>query len=179
MKYLFTSILLISFCSILNAQVITFQEVSEATKRIKGKFTEYHCENGEIFKIGDMITLGMPLNGSNAFVKVVESNGFSTPTFPTTQSSGFKSEIKKLVVGGSKRNGYEVIAVGKTSIGLTSYYISIEAAMNNGEIETSIMTRAQAIAKLKESKDLLDLDMITQKEYDVLKEKLTPIIRND
>lgn len=38
------------------------------------------------------------------------------------------------------------------------------------------MTKEQAIAKLKEAKDLVDLGMMTQAEFDQLKEKLTPII---
>jgi len=38
------------------------------------------------------------------------------------------------------------------------------------------LTREEAIAKLKESKDLLDLGLLTQPEYEKLKQELTPII---
>jgi uncharacterized membrane protein YqhA len=38
------------------------------------------------------------------------------------------------------------------------------------------MTREQAISKLKEAKDLVDLGMMSQAEFDGLKNKLTPII---
>lgn len=38
------------------------------------------------------------------------------------------------------------------------------------------MTRDEAIAKLKESKDLFDLGLIKQDDYDKLKTELTPII---
>mgnify|MGYP000538227027 CR=1 FL=1 len=38
------------------------------------------------------------------------------------------------------------------------------------------MTKEEAIAKLKESKDLLDLGMIKQEDFDKLKAELTPII---
>ena len=41
------------------------------------------------------------------------------------------------------------------------------------------MTRDEAIAKLKESKDLLELDMMSQEEYDELRKKLGPIIRGN
>ena len=40
----------------------------------------------------------------------------------------------------------------------------------------SDMTREEAIVKLKESKDLLDLGLINQEEYEVLKKELSPII---
>ena len=41
------------------------------------------------------------------------------------------------------------------------------------------MTREQAIAKLKESKELLDLELLSQEEYDEIKMELTPIIRGN
>jgi hypothetical protein len=53
-----------------------------------------------------------------------------------------------------------------------------EMAIEIGEVSNPkrAMTRAEAIAKLKESKELLDLEMIKQAEYDALKAKLAPII---
>ena len=38
------------------------------------------------------------------------------------------------------------------------------------------LAREQAIIKLKEAKDLVDLGMMSQVEFDELKSKLTPII---
>lgn len=63
-------------------------------------------------------------------------------------------------------------------------YIStddLEKSLAMGELVPSNlpMSREEAIAKLKEAKDLLDLDMMTQEEYDGLKEKLAPIIRGE
>ena len=40
------------------------------------------------------------------------------------------------------------------------------------------MTREQAIAKLKETKDLMDLGLIGEDEYNKLKNDLTTIIMN-
>jgi hypothetical protein len=56
---------------------------------------------------------------------------------------------------------------------------SLIETFKNGEIENPNrgMTREEAIKKLKESKDLLDLEMITLEEYNKIKEKLTPIIK--
>ena len=42
----------------------------------------------------------------------------------------------------------------------------------------SAMTREEAIAKLKEGKDLLDLGLINQEEYEILKKELSPLIMN-
>ena len=61
----------------------------------------------------------------------------------------------------------------------TAYLTASDYSVIRGELinPNALMTRAQAIAKLKESKDLLDLDMMTQEEYDELKNKLAPIIK--
>ena len=63
-------------------------------------------------------------------------------------------------------------------------YLSVldtEIAYEIGEVRLAnrLMTREEAIAKLKEAKDLLDLDLMTQEEYDALRKELTPIIRGD
>jgi len=58
---------------------------------------------------------------------------------------------------------------------------NLERAIATGEIENpnAPLNREQAIAKLKEAKDLLELEMMSQEEYDKLKEELTPIIRGN
>ena len=45
--------------------------------------------------------------------------------------------------------------------------------------EGLVMNRENAIKKLKEAKDLLELELMTQEEYDKLKKELTPIIRGN
>ena len=54
----------------------------------------------------------------------------------------------------------------------------LEMAIETKEVinPNAAMTREQAIAKLKESKDLLDLGIMSQVEFDDLKAKLTPLI---
>jgi len=65
--------------------------------------------------------------------------------------------------------------VNKRTIG------DLEHAILLGEIisPNAPMTRVEAIAKLKESKDLLELEIIAQEEYDKIKAELTPIIRGE
>lgn len=60
-------------------------------------------------------------------------------------------------------------------------YMSVtdyEKAVLAGEIKSlnAPLTRDEAIAELKESKDLLDLGIIDEDDYETLKEELTPII---
>ena len=57
----------------------------------------------------------------------------------------------------------------------------MEAAIESGEVATSKESKIpvpekSSIEKLKEAKELLDLEVITQAEYDEIKERLTPLI---
>lgn len=54
----------------------------------------------------------------------------------------------------------------------------VHSSVNNQEAKSPVMTREQAIAKLKEAKDLVEIEMMTQEEYDKLKAELAPIIMN-
>jgi len=61
-----------------------------------------------------------------------------------------------------------------------STILDIEKALEMGEIinPNAKMSRSEAIAKLKESKDLMDIGLMSEKEYSKLKDELTPIIMN-
>jgi len=56
--------------------------------------------------------------------------------------------------------------------------LDIEKALLSGEIvnPNAPLSRQEAIKKLKESKDLMELELMSKEEYEKLKEKLTPII---
>ena len=56
--------------------------------------------------------------------------------------------------------------------------VDIEKALASGEIVNSNapLSRQEAIKKLKESKDLMELDLLSKAKYEKLKEELTPII---
>ena len=56
--------------------------------------------------------------------------------------------------------------------------IDIDKALEFNEIvnENRPLSRLEAIAKLKESKDLFELGLLSEKKYNQIKKKLTPII---
>lgn len=90
----------------------------------------------------------------------------------------------KVVHKGSKKKPLElIILLGEPNgraFGINKYMsvVDYEKSVLAGEIRSlhRPMTRDEAIVKLKESKDLLDLGIISQEDYNNLKEKLTPII---
>ena len=58
--------------------------------------------------------------------------------------------------------------------------LDLEEAFNMGEVinPNPPLTRSEAIRELKDSKDLLDLNMLSEEEYNKIKDKLIPIINN-
>ena len=56
--------------------------------------------------------------------------------------------------------------------------VDIEKALSSGEIvnPNAPLSRQEAIKKLKESKDLMEIDLLSKEDYEKLKDKLTPII---
>jgi len=58
---------------------------------------------------------------------------------------------------------------------------NLEESLESEEIVNSnpLLTKSEAIRILKESKDLMELDMLSEEEYLKLKSKLTPIIKNE
>ena len=111
--------------------------------------------------------------------------------------SGNKVIVKSLYVTHEKYNGYKLwpnrkemplyvsIFVREAQSGISKIFshsrktiLDIEKALSSGEIinYNAPLSKEEAIRKLKESKDLMELDFLSKEEYEKLKEKLTPII---
>lgn len=163
-------------------------------------------DDGNAISIGDTIKIGKPGTNNSRFTAVA-GQGISTKSTFTTLSFGSPvggallsaisnddgmllaswSETEMIVhrifVTHTKYSRNSTLNIGVIMKELdgnrkaTTH--SIESSMGLGEVYllNRLMTREEAIAKLKESKDLLDLEMISQEEYDALKAELTPIIR--
>jgi hypothetical protein len=177
MKKIIFTITMLAF-TFSNAQSISFEVLSNASKRPKGKITEYVTSMGDTLKIGAKMKLGNPSNSNNSFVYILELAAMGEPAQASIKAQGWESEILKLRIGGSKRMGYSIQVVSKTEMGFTRYYTQYEKALSVMEIATDKLTRTGAIAKLKEAKDLLDLEIITQEEYSKIKAEMTPLIIN-
>lgn len=94
------------------------------------------------------------------------------------------AEMKVKHKGSKKKPLQLIILLGEPNgraFGMNKYMsvVDYEKSVLQGEIRSvnAPMTRAEAIAKLKESKELLDLEMMTQEEYDKVKKELSPIIK--
>jgi hypothetical protein len=157
---------------------ITAEEMKNFSKGAfeAADFDEYLALDGHVYKVGDTLKIGRP-SSNKTFAFIDEGSALVTPTPTSSNSSGTNSIIKRIYVGGTKKMGFRIYFVGKGICGMCpQYYINVEEAMAVGELKSFGMNREQAIAKLKEQKDLLDLGMITKEQFEKIKEELTPIV---
>ena len=93
------------------------------------------------------------------------------------------SEIKTYHQGSKKKPLNVVIVIGEINgraFGIYKFLSAMdtENAIELGELllKNRKMTREEAIAKLKETKELFDLELITEEEYIAVRKELAPII---
>jgi len=123
--------------------------------------------------VGDTLTIGIPTSDLG-FIYIYQSG---QPVLNTLSDK--KVVVDKLKTYGTKKSGFKMYAHFK-GYGLVPVLIDYDTALELGEIKNPKikLTKEQAISKLKETKELLDLGVITQADYDKLKSELTPLILN-
>lgn len=164
---------LISSISI--CQNISFTDL-DTNKRPKGTFESYTSQNGDLYKVGDTLKIGVPSssNGNFLYLTSIDITGQQLPV--NANVSNTNAEIKKIRVAGSKRTGWKVSFQLKATA-VSNYFIFAEDGFSSGELVPFGMTSDQALKELKKAKDKLDLDIISQEEYDKIKAKLIKYIK--
>ncbi|UKM64748.1 hypothetical protein GSB9_01305 [Flavobacteriaceae bacterium GSB9] len=153
---------------------ITYSQTAEYGKLThKSEYEIYLTKTGDTLKVGDTLTIGIPLSDLG-FTYISQGGQRVSNTL-----SDKKVVVDKLKTYGTKKSGYKIYAQFK-GYGLLPVLIDYDTALELGEIKNPKikLTKEQAIAKLKEAKELLDLGVIPQAEYDKLKSELTPLILN-
>jgi len=169
MKKLGLELGMIVFTLSANAQVLTYNEVSSSNKKQKA-ITTYVTSAGDSISVGSIVKIAVPKEDKSKFNYIYSSGGYATQTYNNSTA-----EVIEIKMYGSRSIGFriQVHMKSKTSKTLVADY---EAALLSGEIVTDTLNREQAIYKLKESKDLFDLGLMNEEEYNLIKEELTPII---
>lgn|SRR5690606_8998611 len=144
-------------------------EYNKVTKL--GFYESYVSKHGDTIHIGDTLQIGKASN-YDKFVHIHQDKYNMH-----ADHTGKKVVVQNIETYGRKKSGYGVYLKFK-GFGLLPVYVNYEAALEAGEIKLvgAKLTKDEAIAKLKKQKELLDLQIISQSEYDKLKEELMPII---
>ena len=166
----------------------------------------YKTESGDWIKVGDTLVIGKPSNSNNletnqvSGIRVATTNHshiflgttgavlMGAAMFGNETMTGDKIFVTKILIGRiSKKNpfkaGIEFNKVGGGRFLGTKKLgrATLEAALESGEIinKNRGITREEAIKKLKEAKELMEIEMMSKDEFDILKKKLAPIIRKE
>ena len=178
MKNLLVLLLFISSSNVFGQKTITYEEMKTISK---GTFENIECDvyvgkDGHSYKVGDTLKIGMP-SSNKTYAFIQEGNALIAPKPADVSVSGNTTIIKKIYVGGTKRTGFTMYIVSKGMCGMCpQYYINLEEAFASKELKSLGMSREEAIAKLKEAKDLVDLGMMSKEDFEKLKAELTPLI---
>jgi len=177
------------------AQTVSDEMINNGEVK-KEDWNAYESSVG-LLSIGDTLIIGSAASdGSDQYVTLVQYkysgykamlyNGF-THNELLLNSAGFQGTkviVESIITRGTKkRMGLVmdlILAENKAGISGNFSCINPSKAFQLGElINSDHITREMAISKLKEAKELLDLGLYSQSDYDALKEELTPIIVND
>lgn len=173
-------ILLVTFQIAKAQKELTYEVVSVATSKPPSPET-YISKDGTKYTIGDTLKMGSPsgVNGTWVYVQGVTWMGDIVPV--PTNAVNTNTVIKKLYVGGTKKQGFKVSILTKGNGMGTNYSFFIEDAIASGEVVDpkagSRMTSDKALEALKKEKDKLDLGLISQEEYELRKAELTKFIK--
>ena len=153
--------------------------------------SSYVMKDGSEIKLGSKLKFGTPINENKNFMRLYFgefSLGKALLISPVQLGDVYTGEeviVTSIKVQHSKLTKKSplqiMLYVQNTSapaLARNRTIFDLEMAVDTKEVvnPNAAMTKEQAIAKLKEAKDLIDLGMMTQLEFDQLKEKLTPII---
>lgn len=130
----------------------------------------------EFIKMGRPAGFGSIMASLNGDEQTMASNSLKNTT-------AIVKEIKAHHRGSKKKPLYLIMVLGEingSAFGINKYLsvLDTELAIESGEIllKNRKMTRNEAISKLKEAKELMEIDIMSKKEFEDLKKKLRPII---
>jgi hypothetical protein len=165
------------------AQVKSIKEKSEAKAMTKDGITEYNASSGITIKIGDKFRINRPEGGAKTFVSIQNKptvmDAFAMNSFNpivNTSMSNTEITIKAFSISGTRKTGFKTFAELSTCGTCNNLMVDIELALETKEVRSNGMTKEDAISKLKEQKELLELGMITKEDYEKTKQELTPFI---
>ncbi|MFT6869861.1 MAG: hypothetical protein ACJAYY_001250 [Paraglaciecola sp.] len=131
----------------------------------------------EFVQMGRPAGFGSIMSSLNGEAQAMASNSLKN-------TNAIVTEIKAYHRGSKKKPLYLVMVLGEMNgkaFGINKYLsvMDTELAIESEEIllKNRKMTREEAILKLKEAKDLMDIEMMSKEEFENLKKELGPIIR--
>lgn len=168
--------LLVSAASF-SQDTLRYEQLKNAESRPSGKYDAYVSADGRIYTPGDTIDIGQPSGTNGRFVHLQKVDVAGTVYVVGPEAVNTHVILKSIRVGGTKRSGWKVSFQTKGMTFVDNYFLYIEDAIASGEVDSGVMTSDEALAALKKAKEKLELGLITQEEFDKIKQELAPLIK--
>jgi len=148
--------------------------------------------DGSVIRLGDTLTIGGSADKALNTYTTLQVGRYSlgmamagaVPVYYGLTIKGSKVVVDRIRIWRGMGRVSVVADLKQLEVSSNALYsyvgcLNFELAVTQGEVinPNAPITRDQAIEKLKEAKDLLDLDMMTQNEYDAIRAEVTPIIK--
>jgi hypothetical protein len=147
-------------------------------ERPMGPFASYISKDGTIYKVGDKIKIGTPVPGYTFGYIWVGDGIISEEELLGPSGSNTEVKIKRIIIGGSKKEGYKALFRTTGMAGMIrDYIIIVEKALEHGEIKRPGFTRIEAFNEIGIAKEKLDSGLISQRQYDSIKVVMTKYIK--
>ena len=161
---------------------ISHAELQTWSRNQNGQYDAYISKDGHTYKREDKLTFGVTSDGKTYRYMWERVNAMhflaDVPTLPISgQWAGKTGVIKHIFVRGNKKNGHDVLVI--LAVGGLRSRIEVrpfEMALESGEIVSKGFTKESALKALKEAKDMLDLGLITNEQYEAKKAELSKYI---
>ena len=163
----------------------TSQELSSNTysasngNRARGGISKTRSTTNKTY---EYVTLGRHA-GFGSIITAMNGDDQVMASISFKNTKAIVKEIKAYHRGSKKKPLYLIMVLGEMNgkaFGVNKYLsvMNTELAIESGEIllKNRKMTREEAISKLKEAKELMEIDMMSKEEFEKLKKKLRPII---
>lgn len=188
---LFTTISFQSFSQ--TAEMVTFANLNDpdfvSNYKLTFDINGYETKDGSILKVGSELMIGKPFknelrndnypyNHWQELVTLGKIKGLSEINNEIQGEPVTIIEMEATSLGISKKSVRFVNITVVNTKGKKRYLTNYEDALTHGEVSNpnAALTRDEAIQKLKDAKDLFELGMYTEQQYDSVKNKLSPII---
>lgn len=132
----------------------------------------------EFIKMGRPAGFGSVMTAMSGEAEIMAENSLKNTTV-------IVNEMKAYHRGSKNKPMYIIMVLGELNgraFGINKYLsvMDTELAIESGEIllKNRKITRDEAIAQLKEAKELMEIDMMSKEEFEKLKVELAPIIKN-
>lgn len=166
------------------SQVIKFSELTNE-RADREDFKTYISKDGATYNVGDTIHILSPSQSNNEFATINgrfegDKTYSNVPGASYLENTNIKIESIFATSGNAlepSRVIFHFTQLFPNSTTKLLCYINIEKAIPLKEVKAFGMTSDEALSELKKAKDKLDLQIISQKEYDTIKSNLIKYIK--